>query len=102
MATNISDSLLERKQFDGPDILSRYLYLYHTKHYEIGETTKYLYQIALNNIQTAGNNSSITRQDLLLNENTINEYVKITDDKLGGYTAACGPAQRSFPPALCI
>ncbi len=102
MATNISDSLLERKQFDGPDILSRHLYLYHTKRYEIGETTKYLYQITLNNIQTPRNNSSITRQDLLLNENTTNEDVKITNDKLDGYTARCGPAQRSFPPALCI
>lgn len=101
MALDISDSLLERKQFDGPDILSRYLYLYHTKRYELGATTKYLYQLVLNNVQTTGNNSSITRQNFLLNENSINEYVKITNDKLDGHTAGCSPAQRSFPLALC-
>ena len=101
MAIEISDSLLEHKKLNGPDILSRYLYLYYTKHYEIGETTKYLYQIALNNIQMAGNRSTITRQDFLLDQNTINEYVKITNDKLNGHTGGCGPAQRSFPLALC-
>jgi ADP-ribosylglycohydrolase len=101
MAIDISNSLLERQQFDGPDILSRYLFLYHTKHYEIGEATKYLYQVASKNIQAVGNKSSIARQDLLFDQNTINEYVKITNDKLGGHTAGCGPAQRSFPLALC-
>jgi ADP-ribosylglycohydrolase len=101
MAVEISESLLEKKQFDGPDILSRYLFLYHTQQCEIGATTKYLYQIALNSTQSRGVKSSISRQDLLFNQSNINEFVKSTDNKLGGNTAGCGPAQRSFPLALC-
>jgi ADP-ribosylglycohydrolase len=101
MAINITDSLLEKKKFDGPDILSRHLFLYHKQPCEIGETTKYLYQIAADNVQNAGDKSSLSRQDFLLNQSFIDESVRLTDNKLGGYTAGCGPAQRSFPLALC-
>lgn len=101
MATSITDSLVERGKFDGSDILSRYLYMYHTQRSEIGEATKSLYQLASNNIPNAGNQSSISRQDFLFDQSIINEYVKITDKNLNGYTAGCGPAQRSFPLALC-
>jgi len=101
MAVDISESLLECKQFNASDILSRYLFLYHTKPCEIGETTKYLYQIALNKIKSIDNKSGISRQDLIFDQSIINEFVKITDGKLNGHTAGCGPAQRSFPLALC-
>ena len=101
MAVNISESLLEKKQFDGPDILSRYLFMYHTKKCEIGATTKYLYQIALNSTSNNSVKSSISRQDFLFNQTNIDEFVKATDQKLNHQTAACGPAQRSFPLALC-
>ena len=101
MAVDISESLLEKKQFDGPDILSRYLYLYHTQKSEIGATTKYLYQIALNKIEQNDVELSISRQNLLFDPQTISEFVQATDQRLGGHTAGCGPAQRSFPLALC-
>ena len=88
-------------EFDGPDILSRYLYLYHTQQSQIGEATKYLYGVALNSIQNSRNQSTISRQDFLFSQSFIDESVKITHDKLGGFTAGCGPAQRSFPLPLC-
>jgi ADP-ribosylglycohydrolase len=101
MATNLTDSLVEYRQFNGPDILSRYLYLYHTQKCEIGEATKCLYRILLKKIQSAGGQSSISRQDFLFDQSIIDESVKIVDKELSGNTAGCGPAQRSFPLALC-
>ncbi|CAF3523001.1 unnamed protein product [Rotaria sp. Silwood1] len=98
MALNISESLLECKKFDGSDILSRHLYLYHTKKCEIGEITKYVYQKAIERI---GAQSSITRENFRFQQSTIDEIVKLTHNKYDGYTAACGPAQRSYPLAFC-
>lgn len=100
LAINISDSLLEKKTFNGPDVLSRYLYLYHIQRSEVGEITKNLYNIVLNNIQKSSRNPSISRQSFLLDQSSIDEYVKLTHTKLDGYTAGCGPAQRSFPLAF--
>jgi hypothetical protein len=39
--------------------------LYRTQQCEIGEIIKYLYRIALNDIQRGGDKSSISRQDLI-------------------------------------
>ncbi|CAF4979459.1 unnamed protein product, partial [Rotaria sp. Silwood1] len=86
MALNVSESLLECKKFDGSDILSRHLYLYHTKKCEIGEITKYVYQEGIKRI---GAQSSITRENFRFQQSTIDEIVKLAHNKYDGYTAAC-------------
>ena len=101
LAINVSESLLEHKEFNGRDILSRYLFSYHTKAFVIGETTRYIYNAALNTIQATRKNSPITRQDFLLDQTYITELVKTIDKEMNGLTAGCSPAQRSFPLALC-
>jgi hypothetical protein len=100
LALNISESLLGNKRFNGPDILSKYLFLYHTQRSEVGATTKYIYQVAVNNVSNKGK-TSLTPQDFLFDQSIINETVKMADKNLGGLTAGCGAAQRSFPLALC-
>ncbi|CAF1087157.1 unnamed protein product [Adineta steineri] len=98
MASNLGESLLDCKGFNGPDILSRYLYLYHVNKCEIGEITKYVYQQALTHINTR---SSINRKQFLFDQSIVDEFVKAADKKYDGYTAGCGPVQRSFPLAFC-
>ncbi|UJR37971.1 hypothetical protein I4U23_030654 [Adineta vaga] len=100
MAMDISESLLTCRKFNGPDILSRFLYLYHTQRCEVGETTKFLYTIALNKRQSESSRSITSHDDFLFDQSMIHESVKTTHDKLNGYTAGCGPAQRSFPLAF--
>jgi ADP-ribosylglycohydrolase len=101
MSQQLSESLLELKRFDGPDIMSRYLYLYHTKRYDLGETTKIVYQNFKDQIKTDRGHSPVCREDFLFDQLFIDETVKLADNKLGGYTAGCGPAHRSFSLALC-
>jgi ADP-ribosylglycohydrolase len=98
MALNVSDSLIDCRAFDGPDILSRHLYLYHTKKYEIGEVTKYIYQEA---VQHTKDQSSLTRENFRFDQTRIDQLVKSADKKCDGHTAGCGPAQRSYPLAFC-
>ncbi|CAF1462332.1 unnamed protein product [Adineta steineri] len=98
MASNLGESLLNCKGFNGPDILSRYLYLYHVNKCEIGEITKYVYQQALTHINTR---STINREQFLFDQSIVDEFVKAADKKYDGYTAGCGPVQRSFPLAFC-
>ncbi|CAF1280579.1 unnamed protein product [Rotaria sordida] len=98
MALNISQSLVEYQKFDGSDILSRYLYLYHTKKCEIGEITKYIYQETLKRSDTQ---SLISRENFRFDQSVIDEIVKLADTKFEGRTAGCGPAQRSYPLAFC-
>ncbi|CAF1342188.1 unnamed protein product [Rotaria sordida] len=101
MALQLSESLLELKRFDGPNIMSRYLYLYHTKRYDFGETMKVVYQNLKDKTKNYPGHSSVCREDFLFDQLIIDETVKLTDKKLGGYTAGCGPVHRSFPLALC-
>lgn len=98
LAENVGNSLLDCKTFDGSDILSRHLYLYHTKPCEIGEVTKYIYQQA---IQYISGKPALSRESFCFNQSVIDEIVQSTDKKCDGYTAACGPAQRSYPLAFC-
>ena len=100
MAMNITDSLLACKKFDGPDVLSRHLYLYHTSKLEIGTTTKHIYQHSMKALSSSQNASITSAQSFLFPQSTIDEMVQLTDKELGGHTAGCGPAQRSFPLAL--
>jgi len=98
MALNVSDSLLDYNKFNGPDILSRHLFLYHTKKCEIGEVTKYIYQQAL---KYTNGQSPLTREHFLFDQSIIDEMVKLADKNSNGQTAGCNPAQRSYPLAFC-
>ncbi|CAF3422424.1 unnamed protein product, partial [Rotaria sp. Silwood2] len=98
MALNVSESLLKCKEFNGPDILSRHLYLYHTKKCEIGEITKYIYQEL---IKRNSSQSTLTLENFRFDQSMIDEIVKLADEKFDGHTAACSPAQRSYPLAFC-
>lgn len=98
MALNVSDSLVACQKFDGPDILSRHLYLYHTKKCEIGDTTKYIYQEAIKRI---GTRKTPTLESFRFDQATIDELVRLAHDKCNGLTAGCGPVHRSYPLALC-
>lgn len=98
MALNVSDSLIDCQAFNEQDILSRHLYLYHTKKYEIGEVTKYIYQEVIHRTK---DQSSLTRENFRFNQSMIDELVQLADKKADGHTAGCGPAQRSYPLAFC-
>lgn len=98
LAVYISKSLVEKKAFDGPDILSRYLYSYHTKPCAIGEMTKYIYEQAK---QSKAPGQQLTQDDFRMNQLTIDKFVELADKTCGGRTSGCGPAQRSFPLAFC-
>jgi ADP-ribosylglycohydrolase len=98
MALDVSESLLDGKMFDGPDVLSRHLYLYHTRKCEVGETTKYIYQELMKH---QNEKSSLTRENFRFDQSLIDETVRLADKKCDGHTAGCGPAQRSYPLAFC-
>ncbi|UJR08278.1 hypothetical protein I4U23_012550 [Adineta vaga] len=99
MALNVGESLCTCKEYNGPDILSKHLYLYHTKRYEVGEITKYIHQEALTHINTRS--STITQESFRFNQSTIDELVQSAHQKSDGHTASIGPAQRSYPLAFC-
>ena len=99
LALNISDSLIEKKTFDGPDILSRYLHFYHTKRCEVGEMTKYVYEQAVQS--KAPERRHLAREDFRMDQSTIDGFVQLADKKFNGNTSGCGPAQRSYPLAFC-
>ncbi|CAF3718040.1 unnamed protein product [Rotaria magnacalcarata] len=101
MTLQLSESLLELKRFDGPNVLSRYLYLYHTQKYDLGETTKIVYESLQNRVQNESQRSPVSCQSFLFDQSIIDETAKLTDSILGNKTAGCGPASRSFPLALC-
>lgn len=103
LALNISESLLACKGFNGPDILSRHLFLFHKEKLEVGETTKFIYEYVMNKQIKAKRivPAALQTQDFLFDQKTIDEIIQLTDEKLNGRTAGCGPAQRSFPLALC-
>jgi len=101
MAQQLSESLLELKHFDGSNIMARYLYLYHTKKCDYGQTMNIVCQNLKDKMKNNQGDLSICREDFLFDQCIINETVKLTDSKLGGLTAGCGPAHRSFPLALC-
>jgi ADP-ribosylglycohydrolase len=101
MALQLSGSLLELKRFEGSDVMSRYLYLYHTKRYKMGEITIATYQNLKDIIKNSSGHSPVCREDFVFDQSIINETVKLTDDKFGGLTGGCGPVHRSFPLALC-
>ncbi|CAF1202109.1 unnamed protein product [Adineta ricciae] len=98
MALNVAESLIQFKEYNGPDILARHLYLYHTKRCEVGEITKYIYQAASTSINSQ---SPTSRETFCFNPSKINGFVQSAHDRTGGYTASCGPAQRSYPLAFC-
>lgn len=100
LAENIGASLLACKRFDGSDILSRHLFLYHDTKAEIGATTKHMYQHAMNTISSSRHPTVTSAQSFLFSQNKIDEMVQLTDKELDGHTAGCGPSQRSFPLAL--
>ncbi|CAF0827017.1 unnamed protein product [Adineta steineri] len=100
LAQELSESLLTLESFNGPDIMSRYLYLYHTKRCDFGETLKIVYQNLKDKI-TINESLPISRENCRFDQLIIDETVKMTDGKLGGHTAGCGPVHRSFPLALC-
>ncbi|CAF2721099.1 unnamed protein product [Rotaria sp. Silwood2] len=95
MTLNVTENLLECQKFDGPDILSRHLY---TRECEIGEITKYIYQEL---IKRNGSQSTLTLENFCFDQSMIDEIVKLADKKFDGHTAACSPAQRSYPLAFC-
>lgn len=99
LALNISDSLIEKKTFDGPDVLSRYLYFYHTKRCEIGEMTKCIYEQAVQS--KAQGRQNLARDDFRMNQSMIDGFVQLADKNFNGNTSGCGPAQRSYPLAFC-
>lgn len=102
MALELSESLLELKRFDGPNILSRYLYTYHNNHYDLGETMRAAYEDFKDRIQFPTRIArTINRENLLFDRSIIEETVKAADERLNGRTAGCGPVHRSFPLALC-
>ncbi|CAF3704711.1 unnamed protein product [Rotaria socialis] len=101
MASQLSESLLELKRFDGPNIMSRYLYSYHTKKYDLGETTKIVYESLKNRVQNESKRSPVSRESFLFDQSIIDETARLTDSTLGNKTAGCGPSSRSFPLALC-
>jgi ADP-ribosylglycohydrolase len=81
--------------------MSRYLYSYHTKKYDLGETTKIVYESLKSRVQNESQRSPVNRESFLFDQSIIDETAKLTDSTLGNKTAGCGPASRSFPLALC-
>ncbi|CAF1083118.1 unnamed protein product [Rotaria sp. Silwood1] len=81
MALQLSECLLELKSFDESNIMSRHLYLYHTKKYELGETMKFIYENLKDKIQNYHEHLSVCREDFLFDQLTIDETVKLTDNK---------------------
>lgn len=97
MALNVTESLLNCQKFDGSDILSKHLYLYHKDKCEIGATTKYIYQQATHGRRKPPS----THEDFRFEQSAIDSMVQGADQECGGRTAGCAPAHRSYPLALC-
>jgi hypothetical protein len=100
LALHLSESIFTLKRFDGPDILSRYLYFHHTTKCDIGETARFVYHDLKGKIKS-NDQSTLTRDHFLFHQLSIDETVKIADTNFNGLTAGCNPAHRSFPLALC-
>ena len=101
MSGQLIESLLQYKKFNHSEVLSRYLFLYHTERCALGKTITEMHKVILDMLTNRYHDSSLTRQDFLINRSTIDKAVKLVDNNLHGQTAGCGPAHRSFPLALC-
>ncbi|CAF0752966.1 unnamed protein product [Didymodactylos carnosus] len=101
MAFQLGESLMELKEFDSSDVLSRYLWLYHTStnNCDMGEIIKLVYHDLVSQIKTKKNNK-ITQQDFKFHVQQINATSEKVNEKLHGLTAGCNPAHRSYPIAL--
>ena len=100
LSVQLSESLLEHKEFNPSDVVSRYLFMCHTEGYALGQVTTQMYQVVLDTFKTRRHTSSFSRQDFLLDRPAIGKAVKLVDTRLHGQTAGCGPVHRSFPLAL--
>ena len=99
MALNVAESLLQCQGFNGPDILAKHLYLYHTKRCEIGQITKCVYEEVRKRMSTQG---TLTSEQFRFDQSTIDAAVQTVHEMSDGHTAGCSPAQRSYPLAFCM
>ena len=102
MAIQLSESLLELKAFDRPQIMSKYLALSNSTQYSFGEVATNVYNLLkAENKSVVGNRPASSASSCLVTQAAIDQAVHSVDKKLNGLTAACGPAHRSFPLAFC-
>ena len=96
LAFQLSESLLELGRFDGPVVLSKYLYTYHKRRCPLGNIIRLVHEEC--HVAARQKNES---EQFLFDSSLIASIVKSVDEKCQHATATCGPAHRSFPLALC-
>ena len=101
LAVQLSESLIELKRFDGPVVLSKYLFIYHQKRCAVGNILRCLYDELYAKTGQTNDSSPMSVEDFRFDSSIIEQTVKFVDEKYQNATAACGPAHRSFPLALC-
>ncbi|CAF1291695.1 unnamed protein product [Didymodactylos carnosus] len=99
MAYHLTQSLLELNKFDSSDVLSRYLWMYHSNKCDMGEIVKLIYDVHVSRIQTK--KRELKQEDFKFDIQQINETCQKVDEKLKHLTSGINPAHRSFPIALC-
>lgn len=102
MAIQLSESLLELKAFDRPQIMSKYISLSNSAQHGFGEVATSVWSfLKAGQKSNVGNRSASSTSSHLFSQEDIDAAVQLVDKKLKGLTAACGPAHRSFPLAFC-
>ena len=99
LALRLSDSLCKAKRFDAHDVLSRYLYLYHTSQCDMGDATKLVYEELKASLTTTPDR--FERKHFIFKQKEIDKTSYSVHNKLNGLSGGCNPAQRSFPLACC-
>jgi ADP-ribosylglycohydrolase len=99
MSIEISQSLRSFKQINQSDIMSHYLYLYHTLRYPMGETTRLVYEELREEIKSKKEKLSLSQ--FVFPVERIHQASENAHRTLRGLSAGCNPAQRSYPLALC-
>ncbi|CAF2492960.1 unnamed protein product [Rotaria sp. Silwood2] len=99
MALSLSNSLRKYKAFDGTDVMSHYLYLYHLSQSNIGKTTKLVYKELKATITKTPD--KFTREQFKFPIEKILAASRSAHDQLNGLSGGCNPAVRSFPLACC-
>ena len=94
LAYHAAESLLEKDNFDGPDILSRYLNYFDREKSEVGGIIKLLHT------ESRAYQPVDASNRFLFHQRYIADMVRTVDQKVNGQTTGCSPAQRSFPLAL--
>lgn len=99
LGIEMGESLCALKHFDPTDVMSRYLFVFYTLEYPMGEIFRLVYEKLKSEIQTK--KSKLSREHFRFSLDSIHNAANSAHNQVNGLSAGSNPAQRSYPLAFC-